>query len=140
MTTYSNTKPPMWFWIVSVIILIWNLLGVMAYLSMHFMTEEMISKMEPQQQFEMNYDYPAWYIAIFAIAVFAGTLACIGLLMRKKWAYTLFIISFLCATVQQVYYVIEIEGVSKIMPLTIIAVCALQVWFSKSAIRKAWIK
>lgn len=32
MNHSTRTKPPIWFWIISVIALIWNLMGVMAYL------------------------------------------------------------------------------------------------------------
>ncbi|MCD2258870.1 hypothetical protein [Psychroserpens luteolus] len=140
MTDYSTNKPPVWFWIVSVLALIWNLLGVGAYLSRHFMTDEMIAELEPQLQFEMAYEHPAWYTAIFAIAVFGGVLGCLGLLLRKKWAYLLFIISFLCATAQQIYYVMEVEGTDKVMPIMIVIVCLFLIWFSKMAKSKTWIK
>ncbi|WP_047546226.1 hypothetical protein [Psychroserpens sp. Hel_I_66] len=140
MTTITNNKPPVWFWIISIIALLWNLMGVAAYLSMHYMTDEMIADLEPHQQIAANYDYPAWYIAIFAIAVFSGTIACIGLLLRKKWAYILFIISFFTATFQQIYYILKVDGIDKFMPIMIIIVCAILVWFSKRAISKHWIK
>lgn len=140
MTDYSNSKPPIWFWVVAVLALIWNLMGVGAYLAKHFITDEMMAELEPQLQFEMAIEHPAWYTALFAIAVFGGVLACIALLLRKKWAYLLFLISFLCATIQQVYYVIEVEGTDKIMPTMIIIVCIFLVWFSKMATSKGWIK
>ncbi|MDG5491612.1 hypothetical protein [Psychroserpens sp. SPM9] len=140
MTNYSNTKPPVWFWIVAVVALIWNGMGVMAYLARAFATDEMIAAMTEEQQAEFLYEHPAWYTALFALAVFCGALACIALLIRKKWAYLLFIISFLCATVQQVYLMMEIEGISKIMPIMIIVICAVLVWFSKMSISKGWIR
>ncbi|MEH6537792.1 MAG: hypothetical protein V7719_15430 [Psychroserpens sp.] len=140
MTDYSNTKPPVWFWVVSVLALLWNLMGVGAYLFGAYATEEIIDELEPQQQFEMMYEYPSWYIALFALAVFGGVLGGIALLLRKKWAYLLFIISFLCATIQQVYYVIKVEGVDQIMPIIVIVVCIFLVWFSKMSISKKWIK
>ena len=140
MTDYSNNKPPVWFWIVSVLALLWNLMGVGAYLSPHFMTDEMIAELEPQLQYEMAYEHPAWYTALFALAVFGGVLASIALLIRKKWAYFLFIISFICATIQQIYYVMEVKGTDKIMPTMIIIVCIFLIWFSKKAISKTWIK
>nr|WP_321226129.1 hypothetical protein [uncultured Psychroserpens sp.] len=140
MTDLTNTKPPVWYWIVAVIALLWNALGVMAYLVQAFMTNEMITDLPKEQQAEYLYEHPAWYTALFAIAVFAGTLGCLALLIRKKWAYILFIVSFITATIQQVYIMIEIEEASKVMPIMIIVVCALLVWFSKSSISKTWIK
>lgn len=140
MTDYSNTKPPVWYWVISVIALLWNLMGVGAYLGHAFITDEMIAELPVEQQAEFLYEHPAWYTAIFALAVFCGALGGLALLIRKKWAYVLFIVSFLCATVQQVYLMMEIEGISKIMPIMIIVVCAFLVWFSKTSISKGWIK
>nr|WP_321223428.1 hypothetical protein [uncultured Psychroserpens sp.] len=140
MTNSLTNKPPIWYWLVAVLALIWNGMGVMAYLGQAFITDDMIAQLPPDQQAEFLYEHPAWYTALFAVAVFAGTLACIGLLIRKKWAYLLFIVSFICATIQQVYLMIEIENVNKIMPITIIIVAAALIWFTKLSISKLWIK
>ncbi|WP_040281796.1 hypothetical protein [Psychroserpens damuponensis] len=140
MTNSSTNKPPVWFWIIAVVALLWNAMGVMAYMVQAFITDEMIAELPQEQQAEMLYEHPAWYTSVFALAVFCGALACIALLIRKKWAYYLFIVSFICATVQQVYLMIEIENVNKIMPIMIIVVCAFLIWLSKHAISKAWIR
>ena len=140
MTDSSNTKPPIWFWIISVLALLWNLMGVLAYLSRHFITEEMVAEMEPQLQYEMGIEHPAWYTALFAFAVFGGVLGALGLLLRKKWAYMLFLISSICATAQQIYYVVTVEGTDKIMPTLVIIVCMFLLWYSKHSIKKEWIK
>ena len=103
------------------------------------MTDEMIAQLPQEQQAEFLYEHPAWYTSMFALAVFCGALACVLLLIRKKWAYFLFIVSFLCATIQQVYLIMEIEGIEMIMPITIILVAALLVWFSKFSISKSWL-
>ncbi|MBN2868591.1 MAG: hypothetical protein JXK08_07965, partial [Flavobacteriaceae bacterium] len=60
MTTTAQ-KPPIWFWIVSVIALLWNAMGVMAYLGQAFLTEEALAAMPPEQQEIYSIDYPAWY-------------------------------------------------------------------------------
>lgn len=70
----TTNKPPVWFWIVSVIALIWNALGVFAYLGRAFATDEMIAQMPEDAQAEFLMEFPAWYTAAFAIAVFVGHL------------------------------------------------------------------
>jgi len=138
--TYSKTnKPPVWYWIIAVVALLWNNMGVIAYIGQAYMTDEMIAQLPQEQQAEFLYEHPAWYTSMFALAVFCGALACILLLIRKKWAYFLFIISFLCATIQQVYLMMEIEGINIIMPIAIIVIGALLVWFSKFSISKSWL-
>ena len=78
-------KPPTWFWVVSVIALLWNLVGVFNYLNQAFNQVAMLESLN-QAQREAFEGIPAWATAAFAIAVFSGTIACIGLLLRKKWA------------------------------------------------------
>lgn len=137
--TDSTNKPPVWFWIVSVVALIWNGMGVMAYLARAFATDEMIAALPEEQQAEFLVDYPAWYTAAFAIAVFAGALGCLALLLRKKWAYGLLVLSAIGAIVQHVYLFMNVDMPSVIMPIMIIIVCLFLIWLSKQAIAKGWI-
>ena len=139
--TNSINKPPIWFWIVSVIALIWNGLGVMAYLGKAFATDEMITALPTEQQVEFLVEYPAWYTAAFALAVFCGAFGCIALLIRKKWAYTLFVISAIGAIIQHTYLFMNVEmtGSTLIMPIMVIIVCLLLISFAKKAMSKNWI-
>ncbi|OUR91974.1 hypothetical protein A9Q87_09235 [Flavobacteriales bacterium 34_180_T64] len=138
MTDLSTNKPPVWFWIVSVVALIWNGLGVMAYLAQAFMTDDMMATL-PETQQEQYANLPAWYTAAFATAVFLGALGCLALLLRKKWAYLLLLISFFAVLIQHVYIFMELKPVDFIMPIMIIIVSSFLVWFSKNAIAKSWI-
>jgi len=140
MTNVSITKPPVWYWIIAVVALIWNAMGVMAYLIQAFITEEAIAKLPEEQQAEFLIEHPTWYTAAFALAVFCGAVGCLALLIRKKWAYMLFIISFVTATIQQVYIMATVEGVGFVMPIMIIVCCAFLVWFSKMATAKEWLR
>ncbi|WP_460218894.1 hypothetical protein [Psychroserpens sp. MEBiC05023] len=140
MTDSLNTKPPVWFWIVAVLALIWNGLGVLAYLGQAFMTDDMIAQLPPEQQAEFLVEHPAWYTACFALAVFCGALGALALLIRKKWATLLFIISLITAAIQHGYLFSTVEGMSLAMPIMIIVVCAFLVWFARMATSKGWIK
>ncbi len=82
----TTTKPPVWFWIISILALIWNSMGVNQYLQQAYNTEAFKS-MVSTEELEMISQLPTWYTAVFAIAVFAGALGCILLLLRKKLAY-----------------------------------------------------
>ena len=139
MEENSVNKAPIWFWIISVIALMWNGLGVMAYLARAYATDEMIAALPEEQQAEFLVEYPAWYTAAFAIAVFAGTLGCLALIIRKKWAYGLFILSAMGAIVQHVYLFMNVDMPSLIMPVMGIVVCLFLVWLSKRATIKGWI-
>lgn len=144
MTEKSSAKIPVWFWIVSVVALIWNGMGVNAYLQQAYQTES-FKAMYTAEQLEMVNNTPAWVTAAFAIAVFAGLLGCIGLLLRKKWAKSLFLLSLLGAVISNLYHLlmgkaIELYGSQAvIMPIVVIVIGIFLVWFAKKGIAKNWL-
>ena len=69
MTT--SEKPPVWFWVVSVTALLWNLVGVMNYLNQAFNQVALLEAMDQAQRTAFE-GIPAWATAAFAIAVFSG--------------------------------------------------------------------
>ena len=140
MNDLSTNKLPIWFWIVSVVALLWNLMGVMVYLGRAFISDEMIAALPEEQQAEFLIEHPAWYTAAFALAVFCGALGCLGLLLRKKWAYMLLLISMLAVLIQHTYIFVNSYQMELVMPIMIIAISLFLVWFAKNAITKGWLK
>ncbi|WP_281986306.1 hypothetical protein [Aquimarina aggregata] len=136
-------KPPIWFWIIAILALLWNIMGVLAYLAQAYITDEAIASLpEAEQSFYNN--MPAWATAAFAIAVFAGTLGCILLLLRKKIASILFILSLIGIVMQTTYNFflqdfIVLSGSRMVMPILVLLVAIFLIWFSKKATVKAWI-
>lgn len=123
------------------IALLWNGAGVIAYLGRAFITDDIIAQLPTEQQAEFLVEYPAWYTAAFALAVFCGALGCISLLIKKKWAHILFIISALGAIIQHTYLfmTVEMTTATMAMPIMVIVVCLFLIWFAKNAIAKNWI-
>ena len=145
MTNNVSTKPPAWFWIVSVVALLWNLMGAMAYLAQAFITDEG-KAMLPSDQLELMENTPAWATAAFAIAVWAGVLGSIGLLVRKKWARPVLLLSLFGILVQMAYAFFmtnaaEVYGTAQgvVMPLLLIGIGIGLVLFAKSSQTKGWI-
>lgn len=139
--TNSTNKPTTVFWIIGVIALLWNISGIGAYLAQAYMTEEALAILPEAEQAYYN-GVPAWVTAAFAISVFAGLLGCITLLMKKKIAITLFLISFIAVLVQFVYNFfiqdfMEISGAARIaMPIVIIIIALFLIWHSKDSEKK----
>lgn len=142
--TKSTNKPTTAFWIIAVVALIWNLMGVFAYLSQAYMTDEAIAAL-PEAERAMAENYPAWATAAFAIAVFGGALGCILLLLRKKLANPIFIISLIGILVQMTYNLMiskaaEVYGPGgMIMPIMVILIGFFLVWYSKQSTAKGWL-
>jgi hypothetical protein len=143
MTT--TVKPPVWFWVVSTIALLWNLMGVFNYLNQAFNQQAILESLD-QAQREVFEGIPAWATAAFAIAVFSGFIGSIGLLLRKKWARPFFIISLITAVAQFVHWLfisnaVEAFGTSTYgMPMIVIIIGLYLVFFSKQGIQKGWLK
>lgn len=144
MNTISKTKPPVWFWIISVIALLWNAMGVNAYIQQAYKTDS-FKAMYTEEQLDMIANTPVWATAAFAVAVFGGILGSLGLLFRKKWAKSLFLLSLLGIIVQMTYNLfiskaMEVYGPGAvIMPILVLVVGVFLLWYSKKAIAKKWL-
>ena len=140
----SINKPSIGFWIISVLALIWNAMGVNQYLQQAFSTESFKSMYTPEQ-LEIIENLPSWYIAAFAIAVFASFLACILMLLRKKSAVLLFKIGLVAVVVQTIYNLFinegrEAYGSFEYSMLIMIPVASIfLVWYSKKAAANGWL-
>lgn len=145
MTTESTTKPPIWFWIVSVLALVWNAMGVKAYLDQAYNTDAHKAMYNTPELLEMVSNTPAWATAAFAIAVFGGAIGCIALLLRKKWAKPIFLLSLIGIIVQMIYNLfmsgaMEIYGPGAVvMPIMVLFIGMFLVWFAKKGIAKGWL-
>ncbi|MBT8394033.1 MAG: hypothetical protein KJN66_04195 [Bacteroidia bacterium] len=140
--TNSSTKPPIWFWVISIISLIWHILGVNAYLQQAYRTEAFLAMLNTEQLNAVN-DMPSWVTAAFAIAVFAGALGSIALLLRKKWARPLFSLALLGVVLQMIHHLLisnynELFG-PPVMPSVAILILLILIWYSKKANIKGWI-
>jgi hypothetical protein len=145
MSEKSNTNPPVWFWIVSILALLWNLMGVMSYLEQAYMTDE-IKAQYTADQLALMEGIPAWITAAFAIAVWGGLLGCIALLFRKKWAKPLLMLSLIAILIQMAYSFFmtnaaEIYGPipGVIIPLLVIIIGIALVQFARIAEKRNWI-
>ena len=142
MTDKTN-KSTSAFWIISAVALLWNIMGVVAYLGQAYMTEEILKALPEADQAYYN-NVPAWVTGVFAIAVFAGVFGSISLLMRKKWATILFVISLIAVIAQFIYNFfiqtdVEITGVKMIWPLVVLIIAILLVFLSRKATKEGWI-
>ena len=139
MNFSSTNNPPVYFWVASVIALVWNAFGAYSYVMLALSNSEQLSEITNADQI-IDAILPAWYISAFAIAVFAGLLGSIFLLIRKRWAYYVFIISLLSTGIQQFYVLTEINPRDIFLSLSAIVIAVFLVWFSRRAIAREWLK
>ncbi|MGG8496754.1 hypothetical protein ACQY1Q_10075 [Tenacibaculum sp. TC6] len=140
----NSSKPSTFFWIFGVIALLWNAMGVNAYLQQAYKTDA-FKAMYTEEQLEMVTNTPSWVMAAFALAVFGGFIGCILLLLRKKIALPIFLVSLVGIIIQMIYNLfisksIEVYGPGAIiMPIMVLIIGFLLYFFTKKSISKGWL-
>ena len=135
--------PAIWFWIVTVLLLLWNLAGLAEFLTEVFAPDLIVETLDDEQR-EIFNNRPNWYIYNFAVAVFAGTLSCIMLLARKKLAVSLAVLSLIAVLISSGYnvYAGAMENATTanlVLFVLVIAIDILLVAFSVYASKRRWI-
>lgn len=144
MTEHAKQDVPTSFWVISSVALVWNLLGMVAYVMQVTMDEATLGAM-PAAERAVYEAMPGWGVSAFAIAVTAGVLACLVLLLRKAWAVPLFILSVAAVIVQDIaalFVAGALQGMgptSAIMPIVVLGIGIYLVVYSRSARDKGWI-
>ncbi len=137
--------PPRRFWVIAALALLWNLIGVVSWLSSGMISGETLGAMSEAER-ALYTNLPAWVTVSYAIAVLGGTLACVVLLARRRWSTVLFAVSLIGVVVQMSHQLlmtaaVEVLGVSAaVLPVMVILVAAWLVWFSRDAGRQGWLR
>jgi hypothetical protein len=135
---------PTWFKVVAVLALLWNLLGCFAFFSDLRLTPDDLARL-PEAQQALYAARPGWALAATAIAVFGGALGSIGLLLRKKWALPVFVLSLLGIVVQDLGLFLLADGarlagaVAVMMQAVVLAVGIGLVMLSRKGISRGWL-
>lgn len=140
--TNESVKPPIWFWVASVIAVIWNGMGINAYLAQAYMTPEKLATLPEADQAMYAIEYPAWVTGAFAIAVFGGTIGSILLLLRKKLAYSVLVVSLVGILAQMTFAFFMSDSTAVggvVMPIMIILIGVALVYLAKKSIANQWI-
>ncbi len=128
------------FWIICVVTLIFNVMGVINYFAQ--MNADSLASF-PESYRPIIEGRPAWATAAFAIAVFGGTLGCLLLLLRKSAAFYVLIASLLGVIVSMMH-IFGVAGFSSFEiwmgVLMQLVVTAFLIWYSKRAESKGWIR
>ena len=140
MSEESLVKPSMAFWVIGGLLAVWNLSGLYMYYQMSITTPEQLEVAGyGAQQIAHILGTPKWAHSAYAIAVNAGVLGVIFLLLRKAWAIPMFVLSLVGALLQDLdAYVLRgalehFDAVWLVIPITVIVICAFEIWYSRRA-------
>ena len=135
---------PKWFNTTATVALIWNLMGVIAFVMHLKMTPDMIAKL-PQAEQLFYAAVPLWATIAFACAVFGGALGALALLMKKTFAFPLLVLSLLGVVTQMFHsFVIgnsfEVFGPSSaIMPMMVFIIAIALIRWANRAKNNGWL-
>ena len=142
----NSTSVSKGFWVVGILGLIWNCMGAFQFFLEYNYWTNPESRSALSEDLAPFYDTtPAWLYVIFAVSVLTGLIGCIGLLMRKSWAVSLFLISLITVVVQMMYNLIgtkliEVIGPSAaVMPIVVMLIALGLFLYSKQSARKGWL-
>ncbi len=142
MATHSPV--PGWFKAVAVMLIIWALAGVAAFLSQFTMSPEAAAQL-PQEQQDMWVSMPVWAWSAYAVAVASGLAGAVCIFLRSKLAVILFPVSLIAVLAQFAYPFVIAKGLTTlgasalVFPLFIIFMAALQSWLARDWAAKGWL-
>ena len=142
----NKIKLPIWFWLITIFFILWNIMGVISFFAHTFISQEALDQL-PANEKALYAEYPLWTSVVFAIAVSGGLLGSIGLILRKKWAKIAFIISLFGIIPQMIHNVFFTKstevygpGQAMTMPIMVIVFALFLIWFANFCIKKEWLK
>jgi hypothetical protein len=141
----TNTAPvkagtPWHLWAVGIVSLLWNAFGCYDYYMTNTGGDEYLrSYGMTETQIAFYHAMPAWLTAAWAFGVWGALLGSILLLLRSRWAFHVFVISFAAFVLSVVYTYgfsngAEVNGsMGLIMSAVIAASCIFFIWYARFA-------
>jgi hypothetical protein len=139
------TKPPSWFYVAAIILILWECIGCYAYISQVSMTAADMAQLPVAQQ-EIWKMMPSWVTSAYAIAVWIGLAGGVLLLLGFKAARTAYGVSLVAVIAQFGWtfaatpILTTVGPTAAIFPLFIIAVGVFAIWFTGKASAKGWLR
>ena len=137
-------QAPKWYTPTVVVALLWNLVGCLAYLADVTIKPDDVAKMTAAQQAMYN-ARPTWAVAAMACAVWFGLAGSLGLVLKKRWATPLLLVSLAGVIVQDIGLFmmrgfVEVGGYTAVVLQGCVLIIAVAlVMLARKATAQGWI-
>jgi hypothetical protein len=141
----TSKNPNSAYWIITILALFWNIIGVAQFFMQAMNTETFRSQFTEEQLLAID-NLPLYYILIFAIAVFASFLGVVFLIARRTQAVAFFTVGLIAVCMQVGYnlFINELKssyGPADYAMLIILPLVAAFLWYyANSANRRGWLR
>jgi len=106
----TRTVPTPWhLWVIGAIAVLWNAMGAFDYVMTETRNAAYMSAFTPEQ-LAFFYRLPGWVIAAWAIAVWGGILGALLLLLRRRLAVWVFLVSVVAMVVTTIHNYVLSNG------------------------------
>ena len=139
-------RPPVWFWLVSVVLLLWEAMGVWSWWEQ--VTRGAAAMGATPTDYDLRYyaALPAWYAWLYGAAVWTGLAGGALLLARKQAARPIYTISLLATVAMFAWTFLATDLIAakgiwvSYFPAAIIAIGAFSLWWAGYGVRRGWLR
>lgn len=133
-------RAPWHLWLVGALGVFWNAIAVVDYFMTQTRNVSYMSRFTPQQ-LEVLYALPAWLVGSWALAVWGGLLGALLLLLKRRIAAPVLLVSLLAMVLTAVHNFTTVNGLYATAGtppafVTLIFAVALGLWLYAGAMRK----
>lgn len=138
----GNTAPK-WVLVVGIILVLWNAMGSAMFVMDSMKTPADLAALPKDQQL-LWAQMPAWGWAGYGLGTIGGLLAAIGIVMKKKWAALLALLSVIGVIANFTPTFFMSKGVDVWQPqfygfpLVIFAIALFQLWLARKGNASGW--
>lgn len=105
----TRARTPWHLWVIGVIALLWNSMGAFDYLMTQTRNEAYMGNFTAEQ-LEFFYNLPTWVVAAWAIAVWGGVVGSLTLLLRKRFAVQVYLVSLIAMVITTIHNYLLANG------------------------------
>lgn len=138
----QTQESPRWFPAAAIAVLLWEMFGCFTYV-IHVSSDVATIPAEQRAMWEAT---PVWSVGAYAVAVWVGLAGAIFMLMRRRIAEPLLLVSFLAVLVQfsSLVLVPALRDVTPasawLLPIFIVVVC-FAIWqFARHSRQRGWLR
>lgn len=138
----SSAATPLWFRIAALVALVWNAFGVVMFLSAIGVFGDPTAGLSEAER-TIAGSIPGWIMAAFGVGTFTGLAGSLGLLLGRRWAWPLLLISLVALLVLEGYILFfsgaaAVSGVA--IPITVVVGALLLAWLARHAGQRGWLR